>query len=138
MPQPSPLSKQDKPAPPSRAAGYLTGTPGLADPATGERLVSGSRDRRRNITMEVRPRPGDLDPPKPEHVAPLVAEILTLALIAKASSDLQRTHQRTQLSKTDIVNRAISFYEFADAEHHAGSELLLRRATGEVHVVKLL
>ena len=39
-----------------------------------------------------------------------------MALVPKAAADLQFTHERTRLSKTDIVNRAISLYEFIDAE----------------------
>ncbi len=80
---------------------------------------------------------GGLDRPDATQ-APPATERITVALVPKASADLQRTQARTQLSKTDIVNRAVSFYEFADAEQSAGAELILRRPTGEEHIVKLL
>jgi hypothetical protein len=70
--------------------------------------------------------------------SPPTAERITVALIPKASADLQRTQSRTQLSKTDIVNRAVSLYEFTDAELSAGSEFIIRRPSGEEHIVKLL
>lgn len=68
-----------------------------------------------------------------------VLERITVALIAKAAEDLRRTQNRTGLSKTDIVNRAISLYEFIDDQLASGSELLLRRGdTGETQLVRLL
>lgn len=84
-------------------------------------------------------RSGGIDHPETSQgQAPPVAERITVALVPKASADLQHTQQRTHLSKTDIVNRAVSFYEFADAEQSAGSELIIRRPNGEEHIVKLL
>ena len=62
---------------------------------------------------------------------------ITVALIDRAATDLQATHDRTQLSKTDIVNRAISLYEFVNAEQNAGGELILRR-DGNDYIIKLL
>jgi hypothetical protein len=41
------------------------------------------------------------------------------------------------MSKTDIVNRAVSLYEFVEAEMSAGAELIVRR-DGEDYIVKLL
>jgi hypothetical protein len=70
--------------------------------------------------------------------SPPIAERITVALVPKASADLQRTQSRTQLSKTDIVNRAVQLYEFADTEQSQGSELIIRRPSGEEHIVKLL
>lgn len=64
---------------------------------------------------------------------------ITVALILKAAEDLQRTIERTGLSKTDIVNRALSLYEYVDARLTAGDELLIRnKETGQVEVIKLL
>ena len=60
-----------------------------------------------------------------------------MALVHKAADDLHRVQDRTGMSKTDIVNRAISLYEFIDAELAAGSELIIRR-DGTDHIVKLL
>ena len=62
---------------------------------------------------------------------------ITVALIDRSAADLQTIHERTQLSKTDIVNRAISLYEFIDAEVNAGSELIIRR-DGNDYFIKLL
>ena len=62
---------------------------------------------------------------------------VTVALVSRAATDLQSTHERTRMSKTDIVNRAVSLYEFVDAEMSAGAELIVRR-DGEDYVVKLL
>jgi hypothetical protein len=69
---------------------------------------------------------------------PPVTERITVALVSRAASDLQRTLQRTQLSKTDVVNRAVSLYEFIDAEQSAGAEISIRRPNGEEHIIKLL
>ena len=45
----------------------------------------------------------------------------------------------TSLSKTDIVNRAITLYEFIEAQLSAGRDILIRDGdTGEVHVIKLI
>jgi len=68
-------------------------------------------------------------------VAP--ADRVTVALVAKAAADLQNTHERTHMSKTDIVNRAVSLYEFVEAELREGSELIIRR-NGKDFFVKLL
>ena len=46
---------------------------------------------------------------------------------------------RTGLSKTDIVNRAISLYEFIDAQVQDGNDLLLRDPkTKETQLIRLL
>jgi hypothetical protein len=66
-----------------------------------------------------------------------VDERVTVALVPKAATDLQSTHERTRMSKTDIVNRAVSLYEFVEAEMSTGAELIVRR-DGEDYVVKLL
>jgi hypothetical protein len=65
------------------------------------------------------------------------ASRITVALVDKAATDLQTTHARTGLSKTDIVNRAVSLYEFIDVELGAGAELIVRR-NGKDHIIKLL
>jgi hypothetical protein len=67
------------------------------------------------------------------------AERITVALIPKAGEDLQRLQDRTSLSKTDITNRAITLYEFIDAQQRAGRDLLIRdNDTGEIQLVRLL
>ena len=70
---------------------------------------------------------------------PAVVDRITVALIPKAGEDLQRLQDRTSLSKTDIANRAITLYEFIDAEIRAGRDILIRdNGTGETQVVRLL
>ena len=67
------------------------------------------------------------------------ADRITVALIPKASTDLQHLQDRTGLSKTDLVNRAITLYEFIDAQLRAGRDLLLRdNAAGETHAILIL
>lgn len=74
----------------------------------------------------------------PLHRGPaVVADRITVALVARAATDLLCTHSRTGLSKTDIVNRALSLYEFIDAELGDGAELIVRR-DGHDNLVKLL
>jgi hypothetical protein len=70
---------------------------------------------------------------------PTVVDRITVALIPKAGEDLQRLQDRTGLSKTDIANRAITLYEFIDAQMRAGRDVLIRdNETGETQVVRLL
>ncbi len=67
------------------------------------------------------------------------ADRITVALIPKAGEDLLRLQERTSLSKTDIVNRAISLYEFIESQLQAGRDLIVRdRETGETQLVRLL
>jgi hypothetical protein len=65
-------------------------------------------------------------------------ERITVALIPKAVIDLQLLQNRTKLSKTDLVNRAISLYEFIDEEISKGSQLLIKDSAGEIQRVRLL
>lgn len=69
--------------------------------------------------------------------SPAASGRITVALIDKAANDLQITHERTGLSKTDIVNRALSLYQFVDAELGAGAEFIVRR-DGREFLLKLL
>ena len=67
------------------------------------------------------------------------SERITVALIPKAVAELQRLQGSTGLSKTDLVNRAISLYEFIDGQRRAGQDLLIRDSeTGETQLVRLL
>ena len=66
-----------------------------------------------------------------------VAQI-TVALCAEARDELERVHQLTGISKTDLVNRAIQFYGFVHLETGCGNELLLRQPDQTTHVVRLL
>jgi hypothetical protein len=64
---------------------------------------------------------------------------ITVALIPKVAGDLTRLQQRTNLSKTDIANRAISSYEFFEEHMQAGRELIIRdQKTGESLLVQFL
>jgi hypothetical protein len=72
-----------------------------------------------------------------EDLPTLPIDRITVSLVSKAASDLEAVHGRTTLSKTDIVNRALSLYEFVDAELAAGGEFVVRRE-GREHLVKLL
>jgi hypothetical protein len=66
-------------------------------------------------------------------------ERLTISLIPTAAVDLRRLQERTSLSKTDIANRAITSYEFLDAQIQAGRELIVRDTkTGETQLVRFL
>jgi hypothetical protein len=68
-----------------------------------------------------------------------VVDRITVALVRKAGEDLQHLQDRTGLSKTDIVNRAITLYEFLDAQLQDGNDLLVRdRKTGETQLVRFL
>jgi hypothetical protein len=70
--------------------------------------------------------------------ASAVTDRLTVSLIPKAAADLASLQARTGLGKTDVVNRAVSLYEFVDAQLAAGHELLVRHEDGTVAMVKLL
>ena len=64
---------------------------------------------------------------------------ITVALIPRAGQDLQLLQDRTGWSKTDLVNRAITAYEFFDAKSKDGQEILLRdKKTGQTQTVLLL
>jgi hypothetical protein len=70
---------------------------------------------------------------------PVATDRITIALIPKAAEDLQRLQDRTSLSKTDLVNRAITLYEFIEAQQRAGKDLLVRDSkTGETQTVVIL
>jgi hypothetical protein len=51
---------------------------------------------------------------------------ITVALIPGAEADLRRLQEQTGLSKTDLANRAITTYEFFDAQLRAGRHLVIR------------
>jgi hypothetical protein len=81
------------------------------------------------------------DKPTPEVDAARqqVADRITVALIPKVGDELQRLQDRTHLSKTDITNRAITLYEFIDAQLREGRDVLIRdNDTGETQTVRLL
>jgi hypothetical protein len=64
---------------------------------------------------------------------------ITVALIPQSSADLQHLQDRTSLSKTDLVNRAITLYEFIDSQLRAGQDLIIRnQKTGETQIVRFM
>jgi hypothetical protein len=63
---------------------------------------------------------------------------ITIALIPKAEQDLQKLQDRTGYSKTDLVNRAVSLYEFIDAQQRDGHKVLIRDKDGELQTLLLL
>jgi hypothetical protein len=68
-----------------------------------------------------------------------VSDTITIALIPKVAGELQKLQKRTGLSKTDLVNRAISLYEFIDEQQSAGRELLVIDSdSGETQVIRFL
>ena len=70
---------------------------------------------------------------------PLHGKPFTIALIPTAEDDLRRLQERTNLSKTDLANRAISSYEFFDAHLTAGHDVIVRdNETGETQLVRFL
>lgn len=66
------------------------------------------------------------------------ASRITVALTEKVATDLQVIHERTRLSKTNIVNRAISLYKYIDAELSTPETELIIRKDGKDHIIKLL
>jgi len=73
----------------------------------------------------------------PPRERPTVADRINVALITEAADALSKLQERTQLKKVDIVNRALSLYEFIDAELRAGNELLVRNGVGESQRIKI-
>lgn len=84
------------------------------------------------------PRSGG-NPTKDDTVRPQPSDRITVALIPQAAADLQSLQDRTTLSKTDLVNRAITLYEFVDTQLKEGRDLILRdKKTGETQLVRFL
>jgi hypothetical protein len=70
---------------------------------------------------------------------PAVTDRITVALVRQAGEDLESLRERTGLSKTDIVNRAISLYEFTENQLAAGKQLLVRDPeAGETQLIMFL
>jgi hypothetical protein len=77
--------------------------------------------------------------PVREETARQQPDRITVALIPQSSVDLQHLQDRTSLSKTDLVNRAIALYEFIDSQLRADQALIIRnQKTGEAQLVRLL
>ena len=65
-------------------------------------------------------------------------ESIQLPLVDRAASDLAKACRRSRMSPTDIVNRAITLYEFLDEERASGAEVLLRRPDGSTVSIQLM
>lgn len=79
------------------------------------------------------------NPTKDDAVLPQQTDRITVALIPQAAADLQLLQDRTTLSKTDLVNRAITLYQFIDTQLKEGRDLILRdKKTGETQLVRFL
>jgi hypothetical protein len=66
-------------------------------------------------------------------------ERITVTLLPRVADQLTDLQSSTGLSKTDLVNRAISLYDFTSRQFAAGMEMLLRDPkTGEGQLVHLL
>jgi hypothetical protein len=66
-------------------------------------------------------------------------ERITVPLITQVADDLKLLQTRTRLSKTDVVNRAITLYEFIDAQLRDGKDILVRdQKSGEILTVRIL
>jgi hypothetical protein len=77
--------------------------------------------------------------PAGDAAGPVQGERITVALIPSAQDDLRRLQERTNLSKTDLANRAITSYQFFEAHLQAGHDLIVRdRRTGEMQLVRFL
>jgi hypothetical protein len=66
------------------------------------------------------------------------SERITVALIPRVVAELHRLQERTNLSKTDLVNRAITLYEFMDAQADGSHEFIIRdKNTRETQILVL-
>ena len=66
-------------------------------------------------------------------------ERITVALVPAVAGLLRLLQERTNLSKTDITNRAITTYEFLDEQMKTGRDLIVRDPnTGESLQVRFL
>ena len=67
------------------------------------------------------------------------ADRITVTLISKVQNDLALLTRATGLSKTDVVNRAVSLMAFVELELQAGNRLLIHNPeTKETERVHLL
>lgn len=62
---------------------------------------------------------------------------ITVKLVSKAEGDLTWLIRHMRLSKTDVVNRAITLYRFVEETRKNGGQILIRSKKGEVREVKL-
>jgi spore cortex formation protein SpoVR/YcgB (stage V sporulation) len=71
-----------------------------------------------------------------DHGAATVDRV-NVALIEQAAQAIAKLQARTGLKKVDIVNRALSIYEYIDAEIKAGNELVIKDPQGSEQRLKI-
>jgi hypothetical protein len=63
---------------------------------------------------------------------------MTISLIPRTAKELEQLHEKTGLSKTDIMNRAISLYAFVTEQMDSGKDLVIRDPQmGEQQLIQL-
>ena len=68
-----------------------------------------------------------------------LGERITVVLVPVVARDLRQLRDRTKSSTTDLINRAITSYEFIDAQQRGGRDLLVRyKNTGEAYIVRFV
>jgi hypothetical protein len=68
-----------------------------------------------------------------------LGEHITVALIPPVADQLRCLQKNTQLSATDLTNRAITSYAFLDEQMRAGNDLMVRdNWTGETRLVRFV
>jgi hypothetical protein len=81
----------------------------------------------------------DARPAQDDAVRQQPSDRITISLIPQAAEHLRLLQDRTNWSKTDLVNRAITLYEFIECQTRQGHDLVLRdRETGETQLVRFL
>jgi hypothetical protein len=78
----------------------------------------------------------DRTPPERLPVPAAVVRI-TVPLVEKAAADLVKIADRTGLSRADIVNRALSLYEYLYSEMRTGTVVIVIRG-GRQHGIEIL
>jgi hypothetical protein len=63
-------------------------------------------------------------------------ERITVNLTPKTAAALAAAMERDQLSKTEVVNRALRVYAFLAEAADTGQEVLVRNAAGETDRIK--
>lgn len=64
---------------------------------------------------------------------------MTVGFLSNVAGELDSIAARSGMTKTDIINRAVTLYAYVDARIAAGDDLLIRSsATGDVERIKLI
>ena len=64
-------------------------------------------------------------------------EQVSIILTAKVAEELRRLQARTGLSQADIINRAVTLYDFVDEQLSRGNQLVIRDAAGKDSEVRI-